>query len=312
MAKTGLEERLEQLKRLRGASPDSGAISLVRKSLQDRANLIVAEAAKVVAEHHLSSLIPDLLRAFERLLDNPVKTDPKCWGKLAIVQALTRLDYSESPPFLRGAHHVQMEPVWGGQEDAAAQLRAGCVLALVQCNDLTRTEIFRELIDALADPEDPVRLEAVRSIAQMNGDDAALLLRLKARAGDRRPVVSGHVFDALLSLEERRGVRFVAEYLESSDAEVRYEAAFSLAGSRLAEAIQVLIETWNQSKDREFRDLILRALSAARQPAAIDFLLGVVRTGLTHDASTAAAALQLNDSPEIHALVEQAQKDRLK
>src|SRR5206468_5235 len=117
---------------------DENLVAAVRKALQDRSNLITAEAAKIAGDRRIHSLIPDLLSAFNRLFDDPAKTDPKCWGKTAIAKALTNLDYAESPPFVRGSQHVQMEPVWGGQEDAAAQLRAACVLALVQCVDTRR------------------------------------------------------------------------------------------------------------------------------------------------------------------------------
>src|SRR5437899_9518052 len=144
-----LEERIERLRQLRTAAPNDAAVSLARKSLRDRASLVVAEAAKLAAEHRVSDLIPDLLAAFERLLENPVKTDPKCWGKLAIVQALTRLDYGESAPFLRGARHVQMEPVWGGPQGAASQLRAPSVLARLQCTGLSRPAVLREPVDAM-------------------------------------------------------------------------------------------------------------------------------------------------------------------
>lgn len=310
MTKAKLEDRMKQLRQLRSATPNDEVLSVLRKALRDRSNLVVAEAAKAVADLHLANLVPDLLGAFDRLFEDPTKKDSKCWGKTAIVKALTELEYSDSPPFVRGARHIQMEPVWGGQEDAAMHLRAACCLALVQCDDLSRTEIFRHLVDAMADSADPVRLEAVRAIAQMNGDEASLLLRLKARMGDRRPIVTGHVFDALLSVERERAIPFVAQHLQAA-AEIRDEAALALGASRLPQAINVLIETWNQTRSQEFRNVLLRALSASGQPAAIDFLLNLVRTGGTRDATSALEALKLHhQSPEIQSRVEQAQKER--
>ena len=92
------------------------------------------------------------------------------------------MDYSESDPYVRGSTHVQMEPVWGGQEDAAGPLRANCILALPQCSDLRRSDVFRHLVDSLTDALDPVRLEAVRTIEQMNGDEASVLLARSDRA----------------------------------------------------------------------------------------------------------------------------------
>jgi HEAT repeat protein len=311
MNKPKLEDRLEQLRQLRSGSPNDQVISTLTSALKDRSNLIVAEAAKVIAELHLSQLTPDLLATFDRLFEDPAKKDPKCWGKTATAKALTELDYSEAAPFIRGFRHIQMEPVWGGQEDAAPKLRATCVLALVQCDDLRRPDIFRHLVDALADPADPVRLEAVRAIAQMNGDEASILLRLKARLGDRRPAVTGQVFDAMLALEGEKAINFLAEHLESTNIDARDEAALSLGGSRLPKSVEVLISAWTKTTDQEFRNVLLRALSSSRQQAAIDFLLEIVRNGVTRDAASAADALQLHEqSPEILAMLEQAKEHR--
>jgi len=311
MNKPKLEQRLEQLRQMRSATPNDEVVVALTKGMKDRSNLVIAEAAKTIAELRLSPMIPILLETFHQLLEDPVKTDSKCWGKTAIATALTELEYAESPPFLRGMHHIQMEPVWGGQEDAAPQLRATCLLALVQCDDLRRPEIFRRLVDGLADPADPVRLEAVRAIAQMNGDEASILLRLKARLGDRRPVVTGHVFDALLMLEGEKGIDFVAEHLSSTTSEVRDEAALSLGSSRLQKSVDVLISAWRDATDGNFRSVVLRALSSSRHQAAIDFLLDVVRDGMTRDSAAAADALKLHeDSPEISFRLEQAIKKR--
>jgi HEAT repeat protein len=309
MKKAKLEDRLEQLRQLRSATPNDEVISALRSALKDRSNLVIAEAAKTIAELRVSQLMPALLETFDRLFEDPAKKDPKCWGKTAIVRALTELEYAEAAPFIRGSQHIQMEPVWGGQEDAAPQLRATCFLALVQCDDLRRPEIFRHLVDALADPADPVRLEAVRAIAQMNGDEASILLRLKARLGDRRPAVTGQVFDALLILESEKAIEFIAKHLESTNNEVRDEAALSLGGSRLPKSVDTLISAWTNTKDQEFRSVLLRALSSSRQQVAIDFLLDIVRHGMTRDAASAADGLKLDEhSPEILAKLEQARR----
>jgi HEAT repeat protein len=311
MKKAKLEDRLEQLRQLRSAPPSAEVSVALTKALNDRSNLVIAESAKTIAELHLSALIPALLDAFDQLFQDPVKKDSKCWGKTAIAKALIELEYADSHSFIRGARHIQMEPVWGGQEDAAPQLRGTCLLALVQCDDLSRTEIFRHLVDALADPADPVRLEAVRAIAQMNGDEASILLRLKARLGDQRPLVTGQVFDALLSLEREKAIDFVAKQLESTNAEVRDEAALSLGASRMGKCVEVLRSVWGNTNDQEFRSVLLRALSSSRQEAALEFLLDIVRNGMTRDAVAAADALKLHEhSPEISASLEQALKQR--
>jgi hypothetical protein len=311
MGKAKFEERLERLRQLRSTAPNEESLLVLRKSLQDRANLVVAEAARVTTEFHLCSFIPDLLAAFDRLFADPLKADPKCWGKTAIAKALMQLDHFESAPFVRGARHVQMEPVWGGQEDAAVQLRATCVLGLVQCADLSRTEVFRQLVDAMTDGADPVRLEAVRALQQMDGEESRLLLRLKARLGDPRPLITGQVFEAILNLEGDQAVDFVAQYLRSDNDGVRDEAALALGGSRLTAAINVLIEMWNQTRTHDFGDVLLRALSLSRDSVAVEFLLNLIRTGPGRDAASALDALKVHvKSAEMQVLAEKAQKER--
>jgi HEAT repeat protein len=305
------EERIEQLRQLRNVEPGPATDSKLRKALNDRSNLIVAEAAKIVGHHQRTSLIADLLSAYDRLFENPVKADPKCWGKTAIIKTLTTLDYSESPPFLRGCRHVQMEPVWDDFEDSAIYLRANSVLALVACSDLTRPEILRHLVDAFADEVHSVRKEAVRALEQMNGEESCLALRVKAYAGDVSPEVLGQVFDSILQLEGERGVTFVVGFLKSPSDETRDEAALALGGSRLPSAVKALIEVWDESRRGPFALVVLRALSSSRDETALDFLLTLVKQGAPGDCAAALDALQFHtDSPEIRARVEQARKER--
>ena len=311
MASRKLEDRIEQLRQLRTQAAAADTNTTLRKALADRSNLIVAEAAKTATELHLSELIPDLLTTFDRLFEEPVKSDPKCWGKTAIVKALARLDYSESAPFVRGSQHIQMEPVWGGQEDSAVQLRANSFLALVQCTDVTRFEVLRQLVNAMSDPADPVRIEAVRAMHQLGGEECSLLLRLKARVGDRRPVIIGHVFDALLNMERDQAVPFVAEYLSSGDEALRDEAALALGASRLSGGLKELVETWKSIRSEEFSEVLLRAISSSRLPEAIEFLLDLLRNGTARGSAAAAEALKLHEaSSEMRTLIDEAKRNR--
>jgi HEAT repeat protein len=311
LAKGKLEARIDELRKLRVGGPAAGVEEILRKALSDRSNLIVAEAAKTIGELSLDSLVPQLLSAFDRQFEDPAKTDPKCWGKTAVVKALVKLDYSESPPFLRGLRHVQLEAGYGGREDSAAQLRSNCALALVQCRDLHRYEILACLVDAMSDPEDAVRIEAVRALNQLGGDESMLLLRLKARVGDRRHVIIGQVFDSLLSLERDRAVPFVAEYLNSRDEEQRDEAALALGSSRLGTALKVLTKSWQNAHSESFSTVLLRAISSSRLPEAIEFLLDVLRRGSPRQAAAALESLKLHEgSSSLQPLIEEAKKSR--
>ena len=307
MANRKIEEEIERLSRVRDGGPGTAAAAAVRKGLNDRVGLVVAKAAKVAAELQMREVIPELVHAFDRLFEKPVERDPQCWGKNAIAKALAELDYRQSEAYLRGARHVQMEPVWGGQEDTASALRGICLLGLVTCSDVRRETVLRCLVDALTDRAQTVRVEAVRALAEMGGDEAALLLRLKARAGDTEPPVIGQAFDSLLRLEGAEAVGFIAEFLQAGSGDVQAEAAMALGASRLPEAVAALEEAWEHTRDPDLRDALVRAISAARQERGFAFLLKLVRDGRAADATAALDALAVHrESPEIWKRVREA------
>lgn len=294
-----VEEELDRLSELRDADP-AVAIPALHKALADRVNLIVAKAAKIVAERQLRALIPELLRAFERLLENAVERDPQCWGKNALVTALKDLGHDESVPFLRGMRHIQMEPSFGRPVDTAETLRGTCLLALAAGTDLDRDEALRCFVDALTETAHTIRLEAVRALGQMGGSEAALVLRLKARVGDDEPQVTGQVFDALLRIEGEQAVPLVVEFLYKGEGAVREEAALALGSSRLPNACELLQKAHEDARDGQFREVLLRATSLTRQQRAIAWLLSLVRTARKRDALDAIHALALHrDSEEI-------------
>ena len=290
--------------------PAEEAVAELRKALNHRAGMVAGKAAKLSAERQLRILIPDLLRAFDRLFENARERDPQCWGKNAIAKALVELGHQESEPYLKGARHVQMEPVWGGQEDTASALRGICMLALAACADIRRETILRVLVDGLTDPKPTVRQESVRAIAQMGGDEAVLLLRFKARVKDSELPVVGQVFDSVLALEGEQGIGFLADFLDASHGDAAGEAALSLGASRLPGSLEVLERAWDATRDPDLKLTLLRAMSASREARAIDFLTGIVRNGRPADVAFALEALSIHKgTPEIRQLVETAARE---
>lgn len=305
-----IEQEIERLNVFRDA-PAAEAIPALRKALADRVNLVVAKAAKVTAARQCGELIPDLLRAFDRLFESPRERDPQCWGKIAIANALRDLDHRESAAYLRGSRHIQREPVWGGEADTAQPLRGACLLALIACTDLERIEILRCLVDALSETEAVVRVEAVRAVTEMQGDEPALLLRFKARIGDDEPQVVGSVFDGILRLEGAAAVPFLAAFLHGAKDEARAEAALALGSSGLAAAVGELKQALPQARDAASREVLLRALSLSRHPDAIELLLGIVKTARPAEAEAALEALAVHRArQEIRDAVEVAVQER--
>jgi hypothetical protein len=287
-----IEDEIAKLAELRHVQAAS-AIAPLRKALGDRVNLMVAKAAALAGELRLSDLIPDLLLAFDRLFDDLPKSDPQCWGKNAIAKALKELDYNVAEPFLRGAVHVQMEKVWGGSQDTAGPLRGICLLALPGCSDIRREDVMRHLVNALTETDAAVRADAARAVGAMGGDESALVLRLKARVGDDEPTVTGQVLESLLIVERAQALPFVKGFLKPVGGETAEEAALALGSSRMAGAVDVLLEAWETAMGAEYRESLLRALSLSRDDRAVEFLKKLVAEGGEHDVRAARAALEL-------------------
>lgn len=263
----------------------------LRKALKDRNNFLASKAAAMTEELRLAALIPDLAAAFHRFLQDAVKSDPQCWAKNAIAQALKNLEYGEADVFLRGIVHEQWEPVWGGKADAAITLRGTCAHALIGCG-LPSFELLRHLGDRLADHSKVVRVEAARAIGSAGAMDGALLLRLKVRCGDPEPEVIGQCLSSLLGMELRWAVDFAMGYLDHDDLEWRIEASAALAESREARAVEAVIEYWKREKDVRARGTILRLLAASPLEQAGDFLVTVTNDGPPEMAREALAALR--------------------
>ena len=163
-----VEQALNDIGELRVASPSEDVAKQLRSYLKNRSNLVVAKAAKIVGELHLSGLIAELAAAFNRMMVNPAKLDKRCAAITEIVSALYELDYTEPEVYLQGIRHVQKEASFGPPIDTAATLRGRSAQGLLR----TRyPDAIAIVIDLLVDPEPPARLGAIRALA-LNGGDA--------------------------------------------------------------------------------------------------------------------------------------------
>lgn len=264
MSKRPFDQKIEALDALRASPPaDTTAfVVAISKALADRNNFVVSKAAALAGDFHHAALIPNLLSAFDRFMQDPVKTDPQCWAKNAIAKALKDLGHTDAAVYLRGARHIQMEPAWGPPADSATTLRGTCLLALLDCHidDLT---MLTCLAEALADPEKPVRIDAARALSGAGIPEAAPLLRLKALVGDEEPEVIGQCLVSLLALQPDV-VPFVTRYFDSPDPELQIEAVATLAQSHASGALPALKTFWNRRLLPEVRQATHAILAASR------------------------------------------------
>ena len=299
------ERELAQLEALAGRVPDDVGIDRIRRALESENNYLVAKAANLVAIHGLTALLPQVLAAFDRFLIDPVKSDPQCWAKNALVKALVKLECCDATVFLRGLRHTQEEPVWGGQSDTAGALRATCTQDLVGCEGLSETALLNVLLEPLLDQDKTVRMEAARAIGQVGGVSAALLLKLRVLLRKEEPEVLGACFSALLSMEngDKPGtISLVADFLDGGE-EAAAEAAFSLAETHDPAALAALIERRQAGADAWFGSVLDHAIVLTRLREGMDFLLGIIERDVRQAPSALEAISRVHNSPDVRARV---------
>ena len=261
------------------------------KALGSKSNLVAAKAARIVGSAQWIELTDDLVTAFDRFLKRGSELDKGCVALTAIARALYSLDYREAELFLSGMKHVQLEPVWGGSEDAAVELRSVCAMGLATT---TFPDKLRELVNLMVDSEWQARAGAARAIAAVGSEAASLLLRFKALTGDKEPEVLADCFGGLLDVQGAEAVPFVASFGAGRDKEVREAAILALGASRRGDAVEWLKQRFGGVADPETRQCILLSLATSRTEAAIEFLLGVIRSGSAHTSAMAVSAMEIN------------------
>ena len=281
-----VDAKLARLRALRTEPITPALVAELQALISDKSNLVVAEAAEIVGERSLHDLAPDLITAFHRFLIDPVDTDKLCRAKIAITEALHKIEFDAEDMFRVGLRHVQMEPQWGKPEDTAASLRAAAAFALVRLNP---RDLMILLADLLADPEKDARSAAAKALGASGMLAAIPLLRFKARVGDAETEVIAECLTALVTADADGSLAFVGEFLASRREEIAEGAALALAESRRLAVLELLKAHSPKTQPGSFQNVLLLAIAITRQPAGVDFLLDVL-AGKDRDAAAAALA----------------------
>jgi HEAT repeat protein len=289
-ARASLDDKLAAIRSLRGQVLTPEHRAELRKRLGDRSNLIVAAAAAIVGENALIELAAELEAAFDRFLVNPLKDDKLCRAKIAVIQALDRMEYLRPDIFLKAARHVQFEPVWGGSEDSAPPLRAAALIALARAEGSCSLPV---LVDAMADPAKDVRIASAVALGTVGTESAGMVLRLKARLGDKDPDVLSECLGGLLAVDPKENLPIVTGFLNPANAATCEAAALALGKSRLPEALDPLKECLEKVDSAELRQHILLAIAILRRPTAIDYLVEYVASEPEPNALAALSTLRI-------------------
>jgi hypothetical protein len=281
------EQRLHDVVEIgkRDAPPSAADL---RPYLADKAGIVAAAAAKIAGEAGLRDLERDLEGAFARFLVDPVKTDPGCRAKLAVAEALRKLESHAFDVFLRGVVHRQPEPTFGPPIDVAGPLRVCCAAALLESR---HSLAWLNAAPLLADPEGTVRAGIASVLGAIGGDACESMLRLRVLVGDREPQVIGACLQGLLAASFDRELDFVVQAMRGAGEDVVRLGLLALGECRDERALPVLREYVELSVDKEVRTTAMLALAISRLPDARAFLENLAANGVPARAVEARAAL---------------------
>lgn len=290
------EDALARIREIRD-SPESHDLKReLAPFLTHKSNHVIAAAATAVKRMEYAQLTPELIAAFLEILPKASDRDQGCKALISIAEALVTMGEDAPDVYLKGVRHVQREGSFGPPVDVASPLRGLCARGLVR---MRHPEALYLAIDTLTDSEPAARMGAVQALADAGSREAELLLRLKARQGDREGDVTGACFSALLSISPGRSLEFVGKYLGAGVTSEEVEAAaLALGEARIAGALPLLIEAWTAHRNQAVRRTILLAMAMLRSEEAVEFLLTRLKQDPALPAQDALDALSIYSSDE--------------
>lgn len=274
----------DELARLKG-TPEPAAVAAALASKHAR---VVAAAAAIVKARTHEGHTAALQAAYARFLEDPVKRDPGCRAKLAVLEALDFTESMDEVPFVAATALVQLEPAWGPPVDTAAPCRARAVLALARMGHPDAVLLAGTL---LADAEVPVRIAAADALANCGVRQAAGVLLHKLQVGDEDPLVLLACMSGVLTLAPEVALARFVPWLRGGDADRRELAAVCLGQSTLPGTARALLDALGECVLSRDRAVLLRALGLHRSDAALDALVAVLEGDNDTDAGAAVRAL---------------------
>ncbi|MBI1291078.1 hypothetical protein GC173_07520 [bacterium] len=291
MAKrTRMDEELDQVAALRHARKDDASVEALRQALASRYSLVVESAAIAAKALGATELSDALAGAYDRFYGRHEQDDKGCLAKTACIVALNTFERSDEERLLRGARHIQMEPVFGGSVDVAGLLRGECLAGLVTIGYERAHEIA---VDLLIDNEVETRAVAVKALETLGGQEGLLALRLKALVGDKEPSIVGDCLAAMLRRAPVDSLPFVRTQLERRSPPIALEAALALAQTHRPEVLPLLLAVRSARPDEEIQIGLLMPIALLRTDEAYRFLMEVLASERAYAATEAVKALRL-------------------
>lgn len=263
----------ERLNAVRGETSPDALIA----ALEDPSPFVVEAAAKRLQAPKAAGA---LLRAYRRLHDGAPGADPGCWARMAVIEALGRL---EAPEGEDAAHlairTVQVEAVGFGMADTATGLRVAAASLMANIRppgallDLAWLLNDFEPNAGCSPQERPyaklaARTAAAKAIGALGDPAGAALLHVKlCFPGEELPEVLAECMDALAALKEPRALELLMPFLGGPSAYLAASAGTAIAAAGGARAVPILLGALERAP-REAREPLVYALASIRADEA--------------------------------------------
>jgi hypothetical protein len=274
MRKPSTEARLKAVK----ATESQDAVIA---ALEDPSPFVVEAAAQRITQPRAAGA---LHRAYLRLHAGAPGADPGCWARMAILEALARLEAPEGEEAARLAiRTVQVEPVGFGLSDTATGLR---VAAAGLMANLHAPGALIDLAWLLNDFEPNVscsvaegpfakmaaRAAAAKAIGALCDPAGAAVLAVKLYFPQReQPDVLVECMDALAALREPRALEILQPWLRSGDAYLAAAAGTAIATAAGEKAVPALVAALEEAA-LEAREPLVYAIASIRADSAREAL----------------------------------------
>ncbi len=291
MAKTrDLETILAELKAIRDHPTSDASIKRLRAIIKKGVCHAASRAAEIIRDFELHQLTDDLIAAYPRFQDQPLKRDKGCFAKTRIIDALAQMGIDAEEIYREGIRYRQMEPAWGKPVDAAIELRGLCAMGLVRIGCPDAVLAITELLN---DKEGVARADAARALGYSCDERAIPLLRFKTMIGDEIPQVITECLSGLLRLNPEAGLPFTRKFLEDPTSARQEAAALALGESRLPEAFGYLKNAYESAEKGTPGSTLLIAIGMLRRDEGIAYLISIVKGGAIREAKDALKALRI-------------------
>jgi hypothetical protein len=295
--KSKIESDLAKLKSL-SACPPSELAKGLSEFYTSSCGVVLKKVFDLLKVSKLQNLEPPTEACFARLLKRPLKQDPGCLGKEAILRYILDAPSGYADLLLHSIHYVQLEPVWGGHEDSASVMRGLSALALVRSQ---HPDAPTRVANLIADDELPARRGAFEALCEAPPIWGQALLVVMARfEGDVQLRADLQTF----LLEE--SVMSVASLMRDLDSErVEYREAACIALSlvpSIETALALLERLIEEVAPLRRRDLWGVFILASRVEDRAKWLPDLGDLGSTRIEEALQAAREVGDQEMIESL----------